>query len=115
VHAERELSDYGISLALELLKENYGRISAKLLLTRVFNFYGTGFAISAFSGLHCASFFGIVEVVAGLIEMECYDINEGDSSGCTPLAWAARNGHDGLEKILLRREEVSQDKANNYG
>jgi len=33
--------------------------------------------------LHCASFFGIAEVVAALIEMGCYDINERDFLGCT--------------------------------
>ena len=35
VHAKRELSDYGISLALELLKRNYCQISTKLLLAQV--------------------------------------------------------------------------------
>jgi len=39
VHAKRELSDYGISLALELLKENYSQISTKLLLTQAKNFF----------------------------------------------------------------------------
>ena len=115
VHAKRELSDYGISLAVELLKENYCQISTELLLTRVDNFYGLHFDTSAFSGLHCASFFGIVEVVAGLIDMGCYDINEGDSLGCTPLAWAARNGHDELVEMLLGREEVNPDKADKCG
>ena len=115
VHAKRELSGYGISLALELLKENYGQISTELLLTPVNNFYYWDLDASAFSGLHCASFFGIVEVVAGLIEMGCYDINEGDFSGCTPLAWAARNGHDRLVEMLLRREEVNPDKPDRFG
>ena len=64
---------------------------------------------SPFSGLHCASFFGIVEVVATLIEMECYDINEGDFLGYTPLAWASRNGHEEVVKQIGRascRERV---------
>ena len=64
VHAKRELSDYGISLALELFKGDYGQISTELLLTPVNNFYYWDLDTSAFSGLHCASFFGIVEVVA---------------------------------------------------
>jgi len=34
-----------------------------------------------FSGLHYASIFGIVELVAALIQMECHDINEEDSLG----------------------------------
>ena len=51
------------------------------------------FDTSAFCGLHCVSFFGIVELVAALIEMECADADESDFSGYTPLAWAAHNGH----------------------
>jgi len=114
VHAKRELSDSGKSLALELLRENNGPISTKSLLAQVNNFYIWEFdTVSPFSGLHCASFFGIVEVVAGLIEIECYDINEGDFSGCTPLAWAARNGHVELVKSLLERKEVNLDKPDN--
>ena len=63
-----------------------------------------------FSGLHCASFFGINEVVAGLTEMGCYDIDRGDFSGYTPLAWAAHNAHEKVVKILLGWEEVGPDK-----
>ena len=116
VHAKQELSDYGRSLALELLKENYDQISTRSLLAQVKHFYPEDFdTFSPFSGLHCASFFGIVEVVAGLIEMECYDINEGDFSGSGPLAWAARNGHEGVVKILLGREEVNPNRPDNNG
>ena len=116
VHAKRELSDCGRSLALELLKENYGEISTRSLLAQVKYFYPGHFnTLSPFSGLHCASFFGIVEVVVGLIELECYDINEGDFRGCGPLAWAARNGHEGVVKILLGRGEINPDKLDDDG
>ena len=116
VHAKRELSDCGRLLALELLKENYGEISTRLLLAQVTNFYLPYMeTVSPFSGLHCASFFGIVEVVAGLIEMEYYDINEGDFSGCGPFAWAAQNGHEDVVETLLGREEVNPDKPDNRG
>ena len=115
VHAKRELSDCGRSLALELLKQNYSQLSTRSLLARTKSFYhGRFYTASLFSGLHCASFFGISEVVAGLIEMECYDINEGDFSGCGPLAWAARNGHEGVVKILLGRGEINPDKEDKY-
>ena len=116
VHARRELSDSARSLALKLLGEDYGQISTKLLLTQAKNFpYWDFNTLSPFSGLHCASFFGIAEVVAGLIEMECYDIDEGDFSGCTSLAWGARNGHEEVVKILLGRGEISPDKPDNKG
>ena len=47
--------------------------------------------------------------------MECHNINEGDFSGRGPLAWAARNGHEGVVKILLGREEVNPDRSDNDG
>jgi len=111
VHAKRELTDSAKSLSLGLLKGPYSQISTKLLLAQVKDFPLWRFKTpSRFSGLHCASFFGIVEVVAGLIEMECYDINEEDFLGGGPLAWAARNGHEEVVKILLGWEEVNPDK-----
>ena len=115
VHAKRELSECARSRVLELLKLPYSQISTKLLLVQAKHLYpwnrGT---CSPFSELHCASFFGISEVVAALIEMEFYDINEGDFAGCTPLAWAARNGHEEVVNILLGRE-VNPDKAEHIG
>ena len=116
VHAKRELSDCGRSLAVELLKEHYCQIPTKLLLGQLkdvcLDYLKTFYP---FSGLHCASFFGIVEVVSTLIEMGCYDINEGDFLGFTPLAWAAHNGHEGVVKLLLERKEVNPDKPDKYG
>ena len=101
---------------MELLNENYGLIPTKLLLEQVPDLllwcYNT---IFKFSGLHCASFFGIVEVVATLMGMECYDINEGDFLGYTPLAWSSRNGHEEVVKLLLEQEEVNPDKPDNFG
>ena len=115
-HAKKELPDRATSLALELLKGHYGQISTKYLLTQVKGWY-LGYIDTwyPFSGLHCASFFGIIQVVASLIEEKCYDINEGDLLGCTPLAWAAQNGHEEVVKILLEREEVNPDKPDNEG
>ena len=114
VHAKRELSDCGRSLALKLLSEHYGRIPTKLLLTQVKSLYlGYYPTFHSFGGLHCASFFGIVEVVTTLMEMGCYDIDGEDFLGRTPLGWAAHNGHEGVVKILLGRKEVNPDKPDN--
>ena len=115
VHAKRELSEYGRSLALELLKEDYSQTSTRLLLTQVKDFFSRITNFYSFSGLHCASFFGIVEVVAGLIELECYDINEGDFSDRGPFTWAARNGHEGVVEILLGQGEINPDKPDDAG
>ena len=44
--------------------------------------------------MHCASFFGIVENVPALIEIQGNDTNEEWYLGGSPLVWAARNGHE---------------------
>jgi len=111
IYVKRELSDYARSLALKLLKEYYGQTSTRLLLMRagetLIEDLDPPYLLS---GLHCASFFGIAEVVADLVEMGCYDTNEEDCSDFTPLAWAAHNGHEEVVKILAGREEVNPDK-----
>jgi len=119
VHARKDLSDSARLLSLELFREYNGHISGKLLLMKHlaldpwrFKDRATG---SPFSGLHCASFFGIVEVVTALVEMGYSDINERDLGGYTPVAWAARNGHKEVVRILLGREEVDPDKPDNFG
>ena len=112
VHAKRELSDYSGSLAVELLKEYYGQTPTRLLLEQAGELIEDLDPPYLFSGLHCASFFGIVEVVVSLVEMGCCEINGEDSLDFTPLAWAALNGHKEVVKILAVREEVKPDKPN---
>jgi len=115
-HAKREFLDCVRSPAVELLKENDGWVPTELLLKQATGMYFPRFEnFALFSELHRASFFGIVEVVATLIEMECYNINEGDFLGRTLVAWAADNGHEEVLRILLRREEVSSDKPDTRG
>ena len=116
VHAKKELSNCARSLALKLFREYDGHISGILLLAEVLYLAPVDFYSSfLFSGLHCASYFGIVEVVADLIEMGCYNLNEGDLEGVTPLSWAALRGYEGVVEILLEREEVNPDKPDNFG
>ena len=115
VHAKRELSSCGRSLALELLKEPYSPISTKLLLTHA-NLDPEGYdTCPVISGLHCASFFGIVELVVALIEVGGSDLDGEGCFGCTPLSWAAYNGHEEVVNILLEREEVNPDKPDEHG
>ena len=115
VHAKKELSDYGISLALQLFREYNGHISVTLLAGIKWYHYPDHPKGSLWNGLHCASHFGIVEVVTALIQMGCYDLNEGDYWGYTALASAAWKGHEEVVEILLGREEVSPDKPDNQG
>ena len=114
VHAKRELSDHGRSLALQLLQECGNHISIKSLLEDLFLGLRGRVMDMLFSGLHWASFFGVVELVAVLIEIGPHDTDGRDFSGRTPLAWAAQNGHQEVVKILLKRGEVDPNKADRF-
>ena len=115
-HAKKELSDCAKSLALQLFKEYDGHISAALYIGDTWNLSGADCDMdSLWSGLHCASDFGIVEIVAALVEMGCYDLNEGDCFGCTALSLAAEGGQQEVVKILLGREEVNPDTEDKFG
>jgi len=113
VHAKRDFSDCAKLLALKLFDDYNCHTSTKILMRaqNTLSFYADRF--SGFSGLHCASFFGIVEIVAVLLQMEGCDINQIDSQGNTSLMWAAKNGHEGVMKILLGRDNVNSDKPDN--
>jgi len=47
--------------------------------------------------------------------MECYDSSKVDFSGSGPLAWAARNGHEDVVKILIGLGGINPEKADNSG
>jgi len=116
VHAKKDLSHHTKSLALKLFQEKGGpgHQSTKFLVSRALGFDSWHFsAYLPFDGLHCASFFGIVEVVAALIHMGHSDLNRGDFLGYTPLSWAACNGHEEVVKILLGQEAIDPDKPGN--
>ena len=117
LHAKRDLSDCARSLALKLFDNYSNHISPKVLLNaqKLHSSLVDLDKPSGFSGLHCASFFGIVEIVAGFVEMEDCDINQTDFIDCTPLMWAAQNGHDGVVKILLGRGDANPDKPDMWG
>jgi len=112
MHAKRELTDCTKLLALKLFDDYQSHLSIEVLLEAQelrsnYLKYDKSFP---FSGLHCASLFGIDEIVAGLVEAEDCDINQRDSSDNTPLVWAAWNGHEGVVKILLGRGDVIPSK-----
>jgi len=117
VHAKKDLSDRAKLLALKLFDDYNSHISTKILLEAQKPYcYAVDLQKpSLFSGLHWASFFGIVEIVAGLVEIEDCDINRADFMGNTPLHWAAGRGHEGVVRTLLRRDDVNLNKPDNYG
>jgi len=77
-HAKIELSDRSKSLALELLNQVGNHISATLLLKQTGSSHSCSLPHHLWPGIHCAAYFGIVEVVAAWVEREGCDINQGD-------------------------------------
>jgi len=114
-HAKKELSDCARSLALQIFREYDGHISAALFIENVWSIPEDSDMGCLWSGLHCASYFGIVEVVAALVEMGCYDLDEGDCFRSTALSLAAEAGHEEVVKILLGREEVNPSAEDKFG
>ena len=116
MHAKRELSDCAKLLALKLFDDYNNHISIKIFLESQKYWYLVDLdKLSLFSGLHCASFFGIAEIIASLVEVGGCDTNQKDCVGNTPLLWAAENGHEGVVKMLLERDEVNPNKPDNHG
>jgi len=116
-HARRELSYHVRTLALQLLGQYEDHVSAISLLKQVLHpsFSGGINTPPLFSGLHGASFFGIVELVTAVLSIEGCEINKQDCTGRTSLAWAARNGHVGVAKLLLGREDIDPNLPDEYG
>jgi ankyrin repeat protein len=116
-HAKKEFSNHAKSLALDVMDHYEDHISAILLLQemvrRDFNY--DNYKSSQCTRLHCASYFGILELAIALMETEGCDINKPDCSGLPPISWAAGNGHEALVKRLLEREDVNPDAGDSKG
>src|SRR6202000_3305147 len=103
------------SLALQLFQAFDGHISGKVLWVQdIFGAIDDHHSFQ-FSPLHCVSVFGIIELLVALIEMECYDINEGDYFELTPLARAAEYGHDEIVKMLVELDVIDINKPSFCG
>ena len=114
-HAKMGLSDRAKSLALGLLTRYDNHISATLLCNQTQSCNSPLVTSHGFAGLHCASYFGICEVVAALIEMDGCDVDQRDWKGFTPLGWAAQRGNEAVVGLLLIQDRVNPEKADNAG
>jgi len=116
-HAKREISDRTILLALELLGQFEDHVAARALFEEKLDpdNIREASAPSLFSGLHCASFFGVVGIMTGLLGRGGWDVNRGDSEGTTPLIWAVRGGHEEAVELLLGLGALCPNKPDNNG
>ena len=78
IHAKKDLSDVAKSLALKLFDDYNNHISGKILLEAqgLYSHRVDPDKLYLFNGLHCASVFGIDEIVASLVEVEGCDIKQ---------------------------------------
>ena len=119
-HARMGMTENVERLALRLLDTFDQHISAQLLLLRYTNERTPGLYVHkaagprGFTGLHGASFFGIVEIVAKVLDVKKWGLNQGDCMGCTALLWAAMRGREGVVKILLEREDINPDQPDTH-
>ena len=69
------------------------------------------------SGLHLAAYFGLSDICADLISpgSGCINVNARDSNGQTPLAWAAKQGHGRVVRLLLDCEGIEPDAVDILG
>jgi len=107
VHAKRDASKEVISLALKLFGQIETHISTRLLLIDLIARTGRycrdipiNGPLTGFTGLHCASVFGIVEIATALLNQRNPDLNKRDFLGITPLIWAAICGHEGRKAVV---------------
>ena len=115
-HARRGSMGNAKGLALRFLDRLNKHISLKLLFLRRCRGSSTRYFDSwaepmGFTGLHGAAYFGIVELVAAVLDMKGSGINAADSLWDTALILAAERGHEGVVKMLLEREDIDPDQA----
>ena len=121
IHARQEASKGVISLALQLFSQIEGHISTKLLLEDLkLKMPQSRRNIPAdspqtgFTGLHCVSIFGIVEIATSLMNQPNCNLNKQDILGITPLVWAAICGQEEVARLLLQQQTISPDKPDRH-
>jgi ankyrin repeat protein len=66
------------------------------------------------TGLHLAAYFGLKSTTADLLKSGMA-VDSKDSSGQTPLSWAAENGHEAVVKLLLAKDGVDLNSKHRSG
>ena len=121
-HARRGMTENVRRLALRLLERFNEHVSSQLLLYPYTKevFWDSGSrkdeGRTGFTGLHGVAYFGLVEVIASVLEMKEWDLSAADSIGRTALVWAARMGQEAVVNILLERKDLNPDQPDTgYG
>jgi ankyrin repeat protein len=63
---------------------------------------------------HTCAYFGLHQTFLSLLDLGA-KADMLDSTGRTPLSWAAEMGHESVVKMLLARDDVKADSKDDYG
>ncbi|KAF2175872.1 hypothetical protein K469DRAFT_763229 [Zopfia rhizophila CBS 207.26] len=111
-HAQAASTDVE-QLILNFLQSK-AKVSASSQAMMAFGGYYSQRVPSHITGVHLAAYFGLEEIIMALLKKGHYpDVK--DSSGRTPLSWAAENGHEVVVKLLLATERVDLDSKDKDG
>ena len=116
-YARNETTDGVKSLALQLLAGFDSHISAKLLLNQQTRelWWSKVKLPKGFTGLHCVACLGVDEIAEVLLDTRDWDVDRADVVGCTPLIWAAKNGWEGIIRLLLERTRAKLNAKDTQG
>jgi ankyrin repeat protein len=67
-----------------------------------------------FSSSHWIGRFGLLPLLEQWMD-KGHELDQFDTSGRTPLSWAAENGHEAIVKQLLDTSKVEVDSKDMYG
>jgi len=117
-HARRGITESVSTLALKLLDGYDKHVSSGILLSH--SSYSWDIELprkhpTGLTGLHCATYLGIVEVVVLALGSKKWDINAIDVAGNTEISWAVRKGHGAVVRILLQQAGLAPNTADKDG
>jgi ankyrin repeat protein len=113
-HHARAASAKVIQLTLNLLENEQKALASTqaMVASGPFPGYSQQPVLEQVTGVHLAAFFELNEVILALLRNGHHPDSK-DSSGQTPLSWAAENGHEAVVRLLLEKGAELESKDNN--
>ena len=102
-------------LALDFLSNDH-KVSSSSQIMLMPKYYYTGYSQSIpdqVFGVHLTAYFGLMRISKRLLEAKTV-VDSKDSSGQTPLSWAAIEGHEAIATLLLSRGDVAADSQDRF-